>query len=89
MAAVCECGYRFREGDAVSESDIARAVRKKKLRAAVGTAVVVAVIAVLALLTVFGGVKVLLIVLGCIVAVLLVAFVVLKVCGFLDGRRKR
>ncbi len=87
-ATVCECGHRFREGDTLSESEVARRARKLKLRAAIGTAAVVAVIAVLVVLTMFFSVRVLFYTLGAIVATLLVAFVVYRIVRFSDKNRR-
>lgn len=86
-AVVCECGYRFREGEALSDRDIARAQRKKKLRAAAASCVILAVIAALVFLTVLNGVKILFIILGVAVAVVILTFVVLKIRDIVSKRK--
>lgn len=86
-ARECECGYRFSDGGALTDRDIARKKRNKKLRAIAASCLIIAVFAVLAFLTLVYGVRVLLYVLASAVGVLIIAFIVLKILGMIDDKR--
>ncbi len=85
----CECGYRFRGDDNITDRDVAAAERRHKLRRAAEGVIVAAVIAVLVLLTVFAGIKVLLYVIAGLVAAIVVTLIVLKVIGVLDRKKNK
>lgn len=86
-ATECECGFRFREGEIVTDRDLARRARRKKLRAAVASCALIAVIAALGILTAAHGVRVLFYILGGAAATLIVAYLILKIIGLVGDRR--
>lgn len=88
-AAECECGYRFRDGGALTDSDLVRKSRRKKLRATAASCIILAIFAILAVMTLIYGVRVLLYVLGVTVGVLIIAFIILKIMSVIDNIRSR
>ena len=85
----CECGYRFREDDNLTDRDMAAIARRRKRRRAAETAAVAIVIALLVLLTVFAGIKMLLLVIAGLAAAIVVTLIVLKVIGVLDRKKNK
>lgn len=88
-----ECGYRFDSGAKLTESDLQRAARRRKLRSAAASAVIFAILLSLVIATMargmrFGGV-VILIWLAVLVLAIIVIYAVSKITKFRDRRRDR
>lgn len=86
-AETCECGYRFRSGDDISEEEIARRNRKKRVRSFIGTFILIFLISFLGIMTANYGVKVLLWVLGVAVAAAVLSFIILKIIRAVGGKK--
>lgn len=86
-ALTCECGYKFRSGDALTDRDIARAERKKKLRAALLTAPLVLIIIVLCVITPLYGIRPLLYALAAAAVIFVAAAVIFRIKSRCDRKR--
>ena len=89
--ACTECGYKFREGEFLSDRDIARTERKKKRGRAVMTAVFAAVIIALCLIALIFGefLRTILIVVGVAAVLFAIVVILYRIKSAHDRRRLR
>ncbi len=92
-AEVCECGYQFRGGVALTDEALRQREKKKKLRSTLASFAVGAVVLALVLLTAIFGPKlgglIILIWLGALVVSVAAVFIASKLTNISDAKKRR